>query len=329
MDYAFTGKKGTGKSKNVVRLARDRYLTRKRRVATNLDIDLVAMFGPHSRHTYVRIPDKPTAFDLLACGHGNGGSKDEETAGMMALDELGTWLNTRTFGDKDRGPTLDFLAHARKHGWDCYYIMQNVVQVDKQLRESFIEQTVRHVRFDKVRWPIVGGILAALFGERAGYMPRFHAATARMGTNPQELVADRMTFVGKDIEKCYDTQQVFKADYPHGTHSVLSPWHVQGRFLPEPAAPGWRVVFAAWFGAPRVKPVHRPLPAPITTVPAPFLRALALCRRLPPADGFRAAARINRHIDDYMLRQRAAETAAVATAPTPAQAGVGAARSAA
>lgn len=327
-DYAMTGKKGTGKSKHTVLLARDRYLKKGRMLATNLDIDLKAMFGPRSRHTYIRVPDKPTAFDLEAAGHGNKGSKDEDTAGMLALDEMATWLNTRTFGDKDRAATLDYLAHARKHGWDCYYIMQNVVQVDKQLRESFIEQTVRHIRFDKVRWPFVGGILGALFGERWAYMPRFHAATARMGCNPQDLVCDRMTFVGKDIEACYDTQQVFRSDYPHGTHSVLSPWHVEGRYMPEAAVVGWRAVVAAWCGRTKDKP--RPLPAPITTVPAPFVRALDMCRRLPPADRFRAAARINRHIDNYLARQRAAERAGGAgVAPAPALAGVGAARSAA
>ena len=58
-DYALVGKKGTGKSKNAVRLVRDRYLKRDRRVASNLDIYLSPMFGPHSRYTYVRVPDKP------------------------------------------------------------------------------------------------------------------------------------------------------------------------------------------------------------------------------------------------------------------------------
>ena len=110
---------------------------------------------------------------------------------------MGTWLNTRTFADKERAATLDFFAHARKHGWDTYYIMQNVVQVDKQLRESFIEQTVRHTRFDKVRIPFIGSLLSLLFGDKAGYLPRFHLAIARMGFNPQEMVADRASFVGK------------------------------------------------------------------------------------------------------------------------------------
>lgn len=275
-DYAFVGKKGTGKSKHAVLKARDRYLKKGRPVATNLDIDLVAMFGPRSRVTYIRVPDKPVEFDLLAAGHGNPDSYDEDFNGALILDELGTWFNARTFNDKGRAGALDYLAHARKHGWDCYYIMQDVAQVDKQLRESFIEQTVRHTRFDKVRVPFIGGALSLLFGEKVGYLPRFHAAVSRAGTSPQDLVCDRIFFKGVDIEKCYDTRQVFQQSYPHGTHSVLSPWHLQGRFMePEPA--GFWARLRAWWAGP-----SKPLPRQPVTVPDPsYVRVLALVRRLP------------------------------------------------
>jgi len=244
-DFAYVGKKGTGKSKNFVRVARDTYFAEGRTVATNLDLFLEPMFGPMSRQTYIRVPDKPTEFDLLAAGHGNPDSYDEDKNGALGLDELGTWMNTRTFADKARAGVLDFLAHARKHGWDCFYIMQSVAQVDKQLRESFIEFTVRHVRFDKVRVPFVGGLLSALFGKRAGYLPKFHTAVTRLGFNPQDLKTDGVTFTGKDIEKCYDTRQVFRESYPHGTHSVLSPWHVTGRHGPARGVPWFAQFFTA------------------------------------------------------------------------------------
>lgn len=287
-DYAFTGKKGTGKSKHAIIRARDRYLSKGRPVATNLDIDLSKMFGPHSRKTYVRIPDKPTEFDLLAAGHGNPDSYDEDLNGALILDELGTWFNARTFNDKGRAGALDYLAHARKHGWDCYYIMQDIAQVDKQLRESFIEQTVRHTRFDKVRVPFVGGLLSLLLGEKAGYLPRFHNAVFRMGTNPQDLVCDRAFFKGKDVEAAYDTRQVFRADYPHGTHSVLSPWHIEGRFM-APAQVPLAERIAAWLRA-----LVRPAPAPQARAPVWFphyvkdepayTRVAALLRRLPESE---------------------------------------------
>lgn len=283
-DYALVGKKGTGKSKHAVLLMRDEYLAQGRSVSTNLNIDLEKLLGPLSRACYVRIPDKPSAFDLLAVGHGNPDTYNEEKNGGMFLDELGTWLNTRTFADKGRAAVLDYFAHARKHGFDVWYIMQNVGQIDKQVRESFIEQTVRHTSFKKVRIPFVGWILAALFGKRAGFMPAFHRAVYRIGVNPQDMVVNGRTFTGTDVQPAYDTRQVFREDYPHGTHSVLSPWHVTGRFLPAPV-PSWvRQFFLGLYGRLRpsggaVVPVVRPVPV---TSPCPlYAAALAHSRGLP------------------------------------------------
>jgi len=287
-DYALVGKKGTGKSKNAVRIMRQ-CLIDKKAVATNLDLNLEKMFGPFSRSTYVRIPDKPSSFDLLAAGHGNPDSYDEDLNGALVLDELGTWLNTRTFADKGRADVLDFMAHARKHGWDTYYIMQDVAQVDKQVRESFLEFTVRHVALKKVKIPFIGGILSALFGRKAGYLPAMHVAATRLGINPQSLPTERVIFAGKDLEPCYDTRQVFQASYPHGTHSVLSPWHVSGRFLPQPKPVGWAAVKAWIFRAPRSvssTPLSRPDPA--------YARVLALSRKLPPDEAVRVVARYSR-----------------------------------
>lgn len=303
-DYAFTGKKGTGKSKHAVIKIRDAYLRRGFKVATNLDIYLEPMFGPMSRLTYVRIPDKPTEFDLLAAGHGNADSYDEDKNGGMFLDELGTWLNTRTFADKGRAGVLDFLAHGRKLGWDIYYLMQNVLQVDKQLREAFIEQTVRHTRFDKVRIPVVGGLLSLLFGEKAGYMPKFHTAVYRMGTNPQDLVANRVTYIGKDVEKCYDTRQVFDAHYPHGTHSVLSPWHLTGRYT-QPARPTGLQALRAWFAAVVAPAKPRPALAPVSRPDPALARVVALAAALPPEQRLRVVSR-------YVRRSSAARWGALA-----------------
>ncbi|MFS2163282.1 zonular occludens toxin domain-containing protein [Variovorax sp. Varisp62] len=290
-DYALTGKKGTGKSKNAVRLIRDRYLSHKRRVATNLDIDLRAMFGDQSKATYVRVPDKPSALDLVSIGHGNPESYEEDNNGGLFLDELGTWLNTRTFADKGRADVLDFFAHGRKYGWDTWYIMQNVAQIDKQVRESFIEQTVRHTRFDKVRVPFVGGLLSLLFGEKAGFLPKFHMAVFRMGTNPQDLVANRATFIGKDLEKCYDTRQVFLIDYPHGTHSVLSPWHLYGRFQAQPKPSWWRQFFAGFKRGAKAATQARPA---LGVPDEGWSRVVRLCRELPPAQRLDVMARYAR-----------------------------------
>lgn len=220
-DYAITGKKGTGKSKLGVWLVRF-YLTHKRRAASNLDIDLVKLLGPRSRCTYVRIPDKPTAFDLLAVGHGNPESYDEDLNGIMLLDEMATWLNSRAFQDAGRAALLDYFAHGRKYGWDIHYLMQSILQIDKQVRESFVEFVGRCIRFDKVKIPFIGHLLNTMFGGRVGYLPKFHMCTFRMGSDPNGLVSDRK-YYGREVEAAYDTRQVFTAEYPHGTHSVLSP----------------------------------------------------------------------------------------------------------
>jgi len=284
-DYALTGKKGTGKSKHAIIIMRDRFLSKGLKVATNLDVNLSPMFGPFSKRTYVRLPDKPSAFDLEAAGHGNPDSYNEDLNGGLFLDEMGTWLNARTFSDKDRNGMLDFLAHGRKFGWDSYYIMQNVAQVDKQLRESFIEFTVRHTRFDRVKIPFFGSIAGALFGEKWAYLPRFHRAITRLGHNPIDLVTDTAMFRGDDVHKCYDTRQVFRPDYPHGTFSALSPWHLEGRFLPAPRKI-WYLRLVDWW---RGKPPVRVLPV---TAPSPGLvRVLALVRHLPMDDRVRIVAR--------------------------------------
>jgi len=197
----------------------------------------------------------------------------------MPLDEMGTWLNTRSFADKDRAAVLDFFAHGRKMGWDIAYIMQSVEQVDKQVRASFIEFVVRHTRFDKVKIPFIGWLLCLLFGKKAGYFPKFHTAVTRLGINPQDLKTDSATYTGKNIEKCYDTLQVFDEQYPHGTYSVLSPWHVTGRYLKQPPAP-WLHRF--WDGLRGVKPVIL-RPAELTKPAPAFYRVRELAMQLPPA----------------------------------------------
>jgi len=218
--YSVEGKLGTGKTKFAVWQAK-RALLQGRRVASNVDLYLDKLV-PHKAVHYVRIPDKPTASDLEAVGHGNPDSYDEERNGVMILDELGTWLNARSFQDKGRAQVLDWLIHARKLGWDVYLIVQDSGMIDKQVREALIEYRVKMFRGDKIKIPVIGGILNDLFGGRAGYLPRFHMAVARVGDGQNSVVAERWMFRGDDLHAAYDTRQVFRSDYPHGAHSVWS-----------------------------------------------------------------------------------------------------------
>lgn len=231
--YAVQGKLGTGKSKFCVWMAKQAMFY-GRRVAGNLDINIEKL-TPTRLGRYVRIPDKPTADDLDAMGHGNPDSYDESRNGVLILDELGTWLNSRSFQDKNRAQLLDWLIHARKKGWDVYLIVQSVVMIDKQVREALVEYSCSCLRMDKVKIPFVGWFIAQI-GEtlnaifmtdrfrKWGYLPFFHLVVARIGEGQNSVIADRWTYIGKDLHAAYDTRQIFRSDYPHGSYSVLPPW---------------------------------------------------------------------------------------------------------
>lgn len=263
--YAVVGKLGTGKTKFAVWVAQQA-LAAGRRVASNVELQLGALCGPSRRdRTYIRIPDKPTAHDLEAIGHGNPDSYDEDMNGVLILDELGTWLNARSFQDRGRAPVLDWLIHARKHGWDVYLIVQDAGMIDKQVRTALIEYEAKCLRLDKVLIPGIGRALNTLFGGRVGYLPRMHLVVSRLGEGPNAVVAERWMYRGEWLHAAYDTRQVFRADYPHGAHSQLHP----ERYTPPVDRVSW---WRRLVGAPR--PQDRPAPKPKS-------RAMELLMQLP------------------------------------------------
>ncbi len=201
-NYSVEGKLGTGKTKFCVWMAQQA-LYSGRRVAGNVDLNLEHL-TPYRRSSYVRIPDKPTAFDLDSIGDGNPDSYEEDRNGILLLDELGTWLNSRSFQDKDRAALLDWFIHARKHGWDVFFIVQDANMIDKQVREALIEYQCRCLRLDKVRIPYVGWLLS-VFHERLGYLPRLHLVTSRVGYGANAVVAERWYFKGVDLHPAYET----------------------------------------------------------------------------------------------------------------------------
>lgn len=271
--YSVEGKLGTGKTKFAVWRAQ-LALRQGRRVASNVDLVLDQLVPERADATYIRIPDKPSASDLVAIGHGNPDSYDEDRNGVLILDELGTWLNARAFADKGRAAVLDWLIHARKLGWDVYLIVQDAAMIDKQVRESLIEYQCRCMRMDKVRIPIIGGFLA-IAGGRWGYLPRMHSVAARVGSGPGAIVAERWMYRGDDLHRAYDTRQVFKADYPHGVHTVLPPW---GRKVPQ-----------TWLARLRAFLVYTP---PARPEPRPKLAEVAALMALPADDRIPAARRV-------------------------------------
>lgn len=249
--YAITGKLGSGKGKAALKIARD-YLQASKRVATNIDMFLEHMLPAQSRATVIRVPDKPSASDLYAIGSGNRfvdfapictysdkgyqytppapqilAGFDEAHNGALILDECASWLNSRDFQDKGRKELLEWAIHARKYGWDVYFICQNIDQIDKQLRQSLFEYVVRLNRLDRMKVPFVSsGIKLVTAGFHDGSLPRLHIAVVRLGCSPDGIVADRWAYRGDDLNKAYNTTQVFSDSYPHAIHSVLSSWHL-------------------------------------------------------------------------------------------------------
>lgn len=277
--YSVEGKLGTGKTKFCVWRAQEA-LRAGRRVASNVDL-VPDKLTPEKPRPYIRLPDKPSPDDLVAIGHGNPDSYDEEKNGVLILDELGTWLNSRTFQDKSRAGVLDWLIHARKLGWDVYLIVQDAGMIDKQVREALIEYQCKCMRMDKVRVPVIGKILGNIFGGRVGYLPRFHLVTARVGQGTTAVVAERWTYRGDELHAAYDTRQIFRADYPHGVHSVLPAWS-----KPVPARSKLADLVDTWRQA--TKPAARPKPRPRLAV------VDAIARTLPPDERIRHVQRLAR-----------------------------------
>ena len=228
-DYAITGKKGNGKTLFAVGLIRDT-LRAKKRVATNLDIRPEAFGRPQCRQSFFRLPDRPTVQDLEAIGRGQDGVVEEDN-GIIVLDETSTFFNTRSFGDKNRQPMLDWLVHSRKLGWDVYYICQGLGQIDKQLRESGIEYHIAVIRTDKWAIPLISSLTETL-GYRVGF-PKVHLGIIRQGM-VNGIFCARRWYRGRDIYPAYDTQQIFvDRDHPAacGLHTVLSAYLFQGRHM--------------------------------------------------------------------------------------------------
>ncbi len=206
--YLIAGRLGSGKSLSAVGRIREA-LRAGRRVATNLNLDLEAMKLPGAANC-VRLPDKPTGDELKALGLGNE-TLDENTNGLLVLDELSSWLNARSWGDKSRQAVLDFFIHSRKYGWDVYLIAQSLGQLDKQLRDALVEYHVICRRMDRLKIPLIGGLVKALsFGRHTGRMPRVHIGFVRYGTDRDSILVERWTFRGNDLFECYDTRQRFQ-----------------------------------------------------------------------------------------------------------------------
>lgn len=225
--WIVTGNLGGGKTLVCVGKISD-YLGKGRLVATNLDIKLHKMFKHDCKKLrLIRLPDKPSAADFEIIGKGNT-SPDESKNGLIVLDECGTWFNSRTWGDKERQPLIDWLLHSRKFGWDIMFIIQEIGILDKQVRLTLAEHTVFCRRLDRLNIPFIGPLFSLFtLGERLP-LPRIHIGIVKYGNNDRALIVDRWVYRGNGLFQCYDTKQRFSDSYPHGPFSYLPPWHTHG-----------------------------------------------------------------------------------------------------
>lgn len=233
--YFVTGKLGSGKSLVSVGKIRD-YLAAGRRVATNLDIWPEAMFT-NSKQSITRLPDKPRVQDMNELGNGyeseNPRDNDESRYGLIVLDECGTWLNSREWNDKGRRQLIDWFLHARKKRWDIIFLIQDIEACDGQIVRALGEHVVICRRMDKYRVPFIKLRL-----------PRFHVASVYYGRPDRANFVERWVYRGSDMFNAYDTRQIFNDGVEfldsgpvdmRASYSVLSAWHLKGRYLKQPA----------------------------------------------------------------------------------------------
>jgi len=205
--YIVTGKLGSGKTLSMVGRMRT-YLESGRPVATNIDLDLRKLCGSKPKAVLTRLPDKPTADDFAALGQVHA-TAQEERNGALVLDECGTWLNTRQWGDKGRQAIIDWLLHSRKLGWDVYLIVQNLSLVDKQIRDALAEYVVICRRLDRLKIPFFAPVVKYLsLGLLSGRMPKVHVATVFYGVGVAAMKADRWVYRGTGLYAAYQSVQV-------------------------------------------------------------------------------------------------------------------------
>lgn len=242
--YFITGKLGNGKTLVAVGKIRE-YLQSGRRVATNLDLYPEHMVGKWARQVDItRVPDKPRLEDLKALGTGDYLPADqysEKGFGLLVLDELGTWFNSRSWNsDKSRAELINWMIHARKLHWDLMLIVQDVEAVDKQLRDMLCENLVICRRLDNIRIPLIGPLVKMLTGGvYTPKLPRIHRAKVHAGQTRADWVADVWTYTGNDLFPAYRTGQAFAFDEivtesgvvdMRASYTLLPPWYTHGRY---------------------------------------------------------------------------------------------------
>lgn len=231
--YIVTGKLGAGKTLLLVMRILD-YLKKRRRVAVNIDVKMDKLCKADNRYSrLVRLPDLPSADDLIGLGMGCD-SYDEERFGGIFLDEAGVWLNSRDWNQGGRSDLLKFFLFLRKRRWDLWLCVQNVNVIDKQVRESIAEHVVYINRWDRIKLPFpIGPVLRlATLGLFKGRLPKMHQAIVKYGAKFNSPKVDDWFYRGEEFYSYYDTTQEYDKAYDKGSYSMLPPGYWRRRLPP-------------------------------------------------------------------------------------------------
>lgn len=225
--WMVTGKLGSGKSLVAVSKIQQ-YLNDGRMVASNLDLWPEHMVNPWAKECQIfRLPDKPSARDLLNLPAPYNGDYDEDSSGLLVLDECATWFNSRNYRDKGRAEVIDVFLHIRKMGWDVILLVQNISMIDSQAREGLSEMVVHCRRTDRLKIPVLTQFFS-LAGVNLTF-PKMHIGVVKYGTNDSSPTVDRWIYSGEGLYRAYDTRQAFGTN-DCAYHTVLSPWYTYGRY---------------------------------------------------------------------------------------------------
>ncbi|WAR44569.1 zonular occludens toxin domain-containing protein [Methylomonas rapida] len=205
--WIIQGVRGEGKSLCAVAKMRE-YLSRGCPVATNLDLYLENLLPEDNNSIAYRLPDRPRYEDFLALPPAYDPKyKNEDKNGLIVLDELALWLNSRSWKEKGRKEIIEWLLLSRKDHWDLILLTQDHELIDKQIKNTLCDYLVQASRSDRRKIPYLGPFLEFIFLD--GYMPKFHLYDVYYGMNFNDSRVEQWRYRGTDIYNGYDTNQRF------------------------------------------------------------------------------------------------------------------------
>jgi len=204
------GVRGEGKGLAAVWMMK-KYLNKGYPVATNMDLYLDKLLDNKNAALAYRLPDftRVEDFDLLPPAF-DPVYKGEDKNGLIVLDELALWMNSRTFKDKQRLAIIGWLILSRKNHWDLLLTVQNYEMIDAQIRTTLCDFLVQASRTDRQKIPVFGSLLSFL-----GFSPygkQHHVYHVFYGMSLNQAPQDTWSFSGKDVYEGYDTNQKLQQD---------------------------------------------------------------------------------------------------------------------